>query len=248
MTIYSATLPVPGGCHQILKLDCEAGSGYELRQDSFLLPLSGLYSAMLDQDVLTNFRTSRLITLFLQSILYGIYIITSGSCARALTRVNGRWRSRRELQWPFLLAGAFLLVNTTYNVCIRLYNFLIIFVYRGSDRLSIPNTFSRWSLVVEVRYTATIFQVHTKNISCKPTQLLSQSTVGDFVLIYRTFIVYRRNWKVIAPSVILWLAAIACAGRALQLEATGATPNRFGPWFTAFWALSVSHNIITTRK
>jgi len=72
--------------------------------------------------------------------------------------------------------------------------------------------------------------------------------VGDFVLIYRTFIVYRRNWKVIAPCVILWLADIGCGCRALQLEATGATGDQFGPWFSAFWVLTVVHNIMITRE
>jgi len=87
----------------------------------------------------------------------------------------------------------------------------------------------------------------TKKISHKRTQLLSQSTVGDFVLIYRTFIVYRRNWKVIAPSVILWLAIIICACRALQLEAMGASLHEYSQWFTAFWVLTVAHNIMATR-
>ena len=75
--------------------------------------------------------------------------------------------------------------------------------------------------------------------------MLCQSAVGDFVLIYRTFIVYRRNWKVIAPPVILWLADIGCACRILQLKAIGANLDR---WFTAFWGLTVAHNIMITRK
>jgi len=195
---------------------------------------------------LTDFRVSSLVSLFLQSILYGIYLITSGSCAAALTRVNGRWRSRRELQWPFLLAGFFLLLNTTCGLCIQFYNCLDPVLHGGSGGPSTPSTFSHWSMII-VRYIPRWhYKLTLRKTPHKPTQLLCQSTVGDFVLIYRAFIVYRRNWTAITPSVILWLAAIACAGRALQLEATGASPERFGPWFTTFWALSVSQNIITT--
>ena len=93
-----------------------------------------------------------------------------------------------------------------------------------------------------------VLGAHTKETPYKSTQLLCQSAMGDFVLIYRTFIVYRRNWKVIAPCVILWLADIACAGRASQLKATGASFDQFGPWFTAFWVLTVAHNIMITCK
>ena len=93
-----------------------------------------------------------LLSLFLQSILYGVYLITCGSCAAALTRVNGRWRSRKELQWPFLLAGAFLLLNTTCYLCIQFHNCLEPFVYTGSDGPSVLSTFFA-SSIFQVRYT-----------------------------------------------------------------------------------------------
>jgi len=75
-------------------------------------------------DVLTGFEVPTLVAVFLQSILYGIYLVTCGNCASALTRVNGRWRNRREIQWPFLLAGTFLLINSTVIVCIGFYRCL----------------------------------------------------------------------------------------------------------------------------
>ena len=109
---------------------------------------------------LTSFRVCSLVSLFLQSILYGIYLITSGSCAAALTRVNGRWRSRRELQWPFLLAGFFLLLNTTCGLCIQFYNCLDPIVRRGSGGSSIPSIFSH-STVIMVRYTPRFYYKST---------------------------------------------------------------------------------------
>jgi len=99
----------------------------------------------------TDFRICSLLALSLQSMLYGIYLITSGSCAVALTRVNGRWRSRREMQLPFLFAGLFLFLNMTCGLCIQFYSCLALFVHGGSDGSGFPNTFSHSSMI-QVRY------------------------------------------------------------------------------------------------
>jgi len=103
---------------------------------------------------LAAFRICNLIALFLQPMLYGIYIVTCGNCATALTRVNGRWRSREEIQWPFLLAGAFLLINTTCSICIQLLNCIEVFVNGVQDATNIPGNLSRWINVMKVRYAA----------------------------------------------------------------------------------------------
>jgi len=102
-------------------------------------------------DVLTDLPIFNLVSLFLQSILYGIYLITCGGCAAALSRVNGRWRSRKELQWPFLLAGLFLLLNMTRYLCIQFYSCLEPLIHRGSDGPSTPGAFSS-SNIIKVRY------------------------------------------------------------------------------------------------
>lgn len=103
-------------------------------------------------DTLTSFRLINLVTLFLQSVLYGIYIVTCGNCAVAVTRVNGRWRRRREMQWPFLLAGTFLLINATCNLCFQFYRCLELLWYTGPSRPGITTSFSRWINVAKVRY------------------------------------------------------------------------------------------------
>ena len=105
-------------------------------------------------DVLRDLRMCSLLSLFLQPILYGIYLVTCRRCAAALTRVNGRWRSRRELQWPFLLAGIFLLTNTTCSLCLQLYNNLDLFCYGSRDGSSyLDNYESHWRTLTGVRNT-----------------------------------------------------------------------------------------------
>jgi len=118
---------------------------------SLLFHLLCSYAAM--ADYLTNLTIANLTALFLQSILYGIYITTCGDCARALTRVNGRWKSRQEMQWPFLLAGGLLLINTTCSLSIELQRCIDLLVYKGPIQ-------SVWIIVVKVRYAIQCYQTH----------------------------------------------------------------------------------------
>jgi len=104
-------------------------------------------------DVFTRLSTSNFVALFLECILYGIYIVTCWTCAVALTRVNGRWKSIREMQWPFLLAGILLLLNTTSNLCLQFYRCLELLVYRGP-------VYSAWMTSVKVCDTVQYYSSH----------------------------------------------------------------------------------------
>jgi len=110
-----------------------------------------LYAAMVD--AFTRLSTSNFVALFLESILYGIYIITCWTCAVALTRVNGRWKTMREIQWPFLLTGILLLLNTTSNLCLQFYRCLELLVYRGP-------VYSGWMTTVKVCYAVQYYYSH----------------------------------------------------------------------------------------
>jgi len=96
---------------------------------------------------------SNLVALFLQSILYGIYIVTCWNCAGALTRTNGGWRSRKEIHWLFVVAGTFLLINTTCNVCLQFYKCLQLLVYRAPAA-------TNWIIVVKVCHDVQWSQKH----------------------------------------------------------------------------------------
>jgi len=103
-------------------------------------------------DVLTGLDISTLVTLFIQSTLYGIYIVTCGNCAVVLTRVDGRWKGRHEIHWVFLIAGTILLANTTCYVAFQLHRCFQLFVFgRGPDGSAVNNDPLTWLNIAKVR-------------------------------------------------------------------------------------------------
>ncbi|KAF7335992.1 hypothetical protein MSAN_02312900 [Mycena sanguinolenta] len=78
--------------------------------------------------------------------------------------------------------------------------------------------------------------------------------VGDFVLIYRCFVVYGRRLLVIVPSFILYLTGIAMAIKLMQVEITTTSGNGkitlnsnvIKPWWSAFFAITAAQNVLTT--
>lgn len=76
--------------------------------------------------------------------------------------------------------------------------------------------------------------------------------LGDFVLIYRCYIVYARRWQVVVPSGILYLVGIAMAIKLCVVE--GVTSNSaitlnssvIEPWWCAFFAITAAQNTLTT--
>jgi len=110
-------------------------------------------------DVLTRLDISTLVALFLQSTLYGIYIVTCGNCAVVLTRVNGRWKRRHEIHWIFLIAGTILLANTTCYVFFQLYRCFQLFVLRrGPEGSAVNNDPLTWLNISKVRCNGRCFR------------------------------------------------------------------------------------------
>jgi hypothetical protein len=78
--------------------------------------------------------------------------------------------------------------------------------------------------------------------------------VGDFVLIYRCFIVYGRRWLAIAVSSTFYLAGIAMAVKLMQVQITTSNTaitlnsNVIKPWSSAFFAITAVQNVLTTCK
>lgn len=78
--------------------------------------------------------------------------------------------------------------------------------------------------------------------------------ICDFVLIYRCWIVYGRRWKVIIPSLILYLGNLAVTGKISEIGATLETgaegtfnsDSVFRPWLLAFFGTIATQNIMTT--
>jgi len=76
--------------------------------------------------------------------------------------------------------------------------------------------------------------------------------VGDFVLIYRCFIVYGRRPLAIAVSFTLYLTGIAMGAQLMHVEITSSNSaitlnsNVIKPWWSAFFAITATQNVLTT--
>jgi hypothetical protein len=65
------------------------------------------------------------------------------------------------------------------------------------------------------------------------------------------YIVYERSWKIVLPSILLFLGGLASTLYLIYLESTLRVNlinvKRLAPESTAFWAMTVIQNLITTR-
>ncbi|EGN92931.1 hypothetical protein SERLA73DRAFT_190302, partial [Serpula lacrymans var. lacrymans S7.3] len=132
----------------------------------------------------------------MECILYGIYLVTLVQCLRALlwSDSNHAFKSRNTVNWPMLVVTLLLCTFATLDVAFGLRHNLVAFVYytgQGGATAEFENI-SYW--------------VNVMKAVCYGFQTL----IGDAMLIYRCYLVYGRNWKIIIPSFMIWLASFSC--------------------------------------
>ncbi|KAF7344114.1 Carboxylic ester hydrolase [Mycena venus] len=177
-----------------------------------------------------SFPAAELIEQSINCMLYGIYIVTCGIAGRRLlTTDSGRWKRRSEIRWVMVVVSIFLFVNATLDVVVATITLLDAFVFYTANVLSHP---LGWQTVTKAFCVA------------------FQSLLGDAVLIYRCWFLWDKSWVVIALSLLIWFANMACAMRLLYLNsqiAEGLVRSvSIQRWFEAFWSMTISINIITT--
>ncbi|KAJ7259399.1 hypothetical protein C8J57DRAFT_1340351 [Mycena rebaudengoi] len=73
---------------------------------------------------------------------------------------------------------------------------------------------------------------------------------GDFIMIFRCFVVWNRKWAIVAFPIILWLGTGVVGYRAthalLLTRKGGVFIQALAPWITSFFSMSLSLNIICT--
>ncbi|KAK7000514.1 hypothetical protein R3P38DRAFT_3055979, partial [Favolaschia claudopus] len=182
---------------------------------------------------------------WVETLVYGIYLTTCVSCIRALLRIHVgsemRWRTRREVKLFFVVVGISLFVVSTFHIVAGLLQTLQFFV-GGNDHHVGPvlayNTYSSngptWIIIA--RFI---------------TQII-QSLLGDLVLVYRCLIVYGPGWKLLLPSVLLYIADVALAvtfifGIILALDGTAISAPLwlYSVWMT-FLLVAALQNILST--
>ncbi|TFK39236.1 hypothetical protein BDQ12DRAFT_744628 [Crucibulum laeve] len=172
--------------------------------------------------------------LFIQSLCFGVYLVTVGFTIPPLLRTGNRFRRSRELNWVMLF-GALSCIFITFDMVLSFYHSLLAFVYTtGTDAATRSYTdISSWI-----------------NVTKACPQILS-NVFGDLMLIYRCWVVYDRSWLSISLSLLLWLGCLACGVRFIFLAGTLHVPalvytEVMFPYNAAFWGVSVAVNIVTT--
>ncbi|XP_006463024.1 hypothetical protein AGABI2DRAFT_179566 [Agaricus bisporus var. bisporus H97] len=176
---------------------------------------------------------------FCETLVYGMYLVTCCFCARTLLVTSsgpreGRLLRLREIRWMMAIIALALFCICTFDVAIGLLHNFNAFIRAPNAKEEFLNI-KDWI-----------------NLARSVNQLVAM-LLGDFVLIYRCWIVYGRRWLVIVPSVILYLGGIAMAAKLMHVEADPDTEQdislnspQIRPWWLSFFAITAFQNSLTT--
>ncbi|KAF8999416.1 hypothetical protein BDQ17DRAFT_1246613 [Cyathus striatus] len=179
---------------------------------------------------------AHIVGFFVQSILFGVFMVTVGFTGKALLLREGKLRKMHQINWILVGGEVTLCALSTLDIALALYHAILAFVlYKGpGGAANIYNDISSWINIL------------------KSVAVYTETIVSDFMLIYRCWIVYFQTWKVIMPSIILWLGCIFCKiqilsiGAALQSLTSANESPKLYPYKCGFWTLTVMLNISTT--
>ncbi|KAJ7915795.1 hypothetical protein B0H13DRAFT_1999469 [Mycena leptocephala] len=174
---------------------------------------------------------AQLTGIYFETLTYGMYLVTCCFCAQTLFWIpqpggGERLRQRSEIQWLLVSIFCFIFVVSTFDDIIGLLHMILAFeeLTNIHDWINIARSFN---------------------------QILNM-IVGDFVLIYRCFIVYGRRWLAIAVSFTLYLTGVAMGVKLMHAEITASNSaitlnsNLIKPWWSAFFAITAAQNVLTT--
>ncbi|KAF8197778.1 hypothetical protein K438DRAFT_1473257, partial [Mycena galopus ATCC 62051] len=184
---------------------------------------------------------AQLTGLYFETLAYGMYLVTCCLCAQTLFWIPHpggveRLRRRGEVRWMLVSIFCLIFVVSTLDDITGMIHIMAAFVrYKGAGGAQEELT--------NIRDWINIVRVFNQN---------ANMIIGDFVLLYRCYIVYGRRWIVIAPSFMLYLAGIAMTVKLLEVQITTRnaaitlTSNIIKPWSSAFFAITAAQNVLTT--
>ncbi|KAJ7719956.1 hypothetical protein B0H16DRAFT_1218975, partial [Mycena metata] len=179
---------------------------------------------------------AQIVGLFLESVFWGIYLVTFFLCLRSLLfKANFELKWFSDLNWPMLLVTLIMCVFSTLDVAIGLmHNIQAFILYKGPGGASQElSRISDWVNII------------------KTVDVLLQTTLGDGMLIFRCWMVYSKSWPVVVFSMLLWLGGSVCTVMIIRIEATLRsdtliTSDSLKPLILSFWILTIVQNILTT--
>ncbi|KAH7882652.1 hypothetical protein F5I97DRAFT_1816635 [Phlebopus sp. FC_14] len=179
--------------------------------------------------------TAQIVGLFMECILYGVYLVTLVQCLRALLWSDAESSFKRKANWPMLTVALLMGLFATLDVAFGLRHNLDAFVYYTGPGGATAE-FANISYWVNVMKTA---------------DYVAQSIIGDGMLIYRCYLVYDRKWYYVLPSILLWLAGATCSVLVIVIFATLETEtfldaSQAQPYVYSALSITVALNVLTT--
>jgi len=175
---------------------------------------------------------AQMVGLFMECILYGVYLVTFGMCMRALL---SKRTANASIKYHMVLVSLLMFTFATLDVAFGLRHNLEAFIYYKGPGGAIGE-FGIESNWVNVMKTA---------------DYVAQTAIGDGILVYRCYMVYNKRWIIVSIPAILWLATSVCSVITIEIEAT-LRQNAFlnerslTPFITSTLILTLVLNILTT--
>ncbi|PFH47713.1 hypothetical protein AMATHDRAFT_6486 [Amanita thiersii Skay4041] len=163
---------------------------------------------------------------FIQSLLYGLYIATFSVSLRWLLFNDNEWTIRSRFNKPMLIISCLIFLLLTTDIIISFQ--ITLATYRRDPVFVTYNTIS---------------------VAAEGLTII----LVDAVLIFRCFIVYSRQWRVIYIPLAFWLGNIVCtiiftywSVLVIQGPLPDAIPPRLFHISQAFYACTIATNIYAT--
>ncbi|OSX62655.1 hypothetical protein POSPLADRAFT_1039690 [Postia placenta MAD-698-R-SB12] len=177
---------------------------------------------------------AQIVSLFMESVGFGLHIATFIVCLRTLL---GNSRGvRKPINWPLLCIAISLFIVGAYDVALSLYHIIVAFVlYQGPGGAAASlDHISNWVNVF------------------KSSNNFAQTLIADAALIYRCWVIYGHRWAIIILPSIVWVADTIVSAvevyytATLRADSTLPEAQRANAFAQAYISLTFVQNVMTT--
>ncbi|KAJ7232963.1 hypothetical protein B0H12DRAFT_183776 [Mycena haematopus] len=183
--------------------------------------------------------TARLIAQFVSCVLYGILLSTFVRCLRSLLfscqKLQWQVKSRHEIKWPILATTISMFLVSTFTAVVSTKDVIDAFIdYHGPGGAL---EFYSGDSDVDLGWTRWIPTIDDS----------VQVILGDGLLIYRCYVLYVRNWRVIVLPAVAWMGLVAMAITSSVREAAFKPSEKLNdPSIIPFLATTVVFTFMTS--
>uniref|UniRef100_A0A8H8CE37 Uncharacterized protein n=1 Tax=Psilocybe cubensis TaxID=181762 RepID=A0A8H8CE37_PSICU len=179
--------------------------------------------------------TVTLVSLFVEAVLYGLLIVLTIASTVVLVRKSRL--SRSSINKPMITASALMFIFGTVHIAADLQRLLDAFVRHVADH---PGGAKGY-----------LNQVNTPIYVLKSTVYGAQTLVGDAFIIYRLYLVWDGDKRIIIPLFISFLASTgvgigAVHGFALAAPDAAIFLKDLQHWIVSFFSLTLCTNFVST--